>query len=76
MCVPGLVAAFRKEMEAPEHSAFTHWGATSQDIIDTALMLRMRQALTLAETDIKNHPNFAFKSSGEICRSANACAHL
>jgi 3-carboxy-cis,cis-muconate cycloisomerase len=53
VCVPGLVAAFRKEMEAPEHSAFTHWGATSQDIIDTALMLRMRQALTLAETDIK-----------------------
>jgi 3-carboxy-cis,cis-muconate cycloisomerase len=53
VCVPGLVSAFRKEMEAPEHSAFTHWGATSQDIIDTALMLRMRQALTLAETDIK-----------------------
>ena len=53
VCLPGLVAAFRKEMEAPEHSAFAHWGATSQDIIDTALMLRMRQALTLAETDIK-----------------------
>ena len=53
VCVPGLVAAFRKEMEAPVHSAFVHWGATSQDIIDTALMLRMRQALTLAETDIK-----------------------
>ena len=53
VCVPGLVAAFRKEMKAPEHSAFAHWGATSQDIIDTALMLRMRQALTLAETDIK-----------------------
>ncbi|MDA9265161.1 lyase family protein [bacterium] len=53
VCVPGLVAAFRKEMEAPEHSAFAHWGATSQDIIDTALMLRMRQALTLAETDLK-----------------------
>ena len=53
VCVPGLVTAFRKEMEAPEHSAFAHWGATSQDIIDTALMLRIRQALTLAETDIK-----------------------
>jgi len=53
VCVPGLVQAFRKEMEAPEHSAFAHWGATSQDIIDTALMLRIRQALALAETDIK-----------------------
>lgn len=51
--VPGLVAAFCKEMEAPEHSAYVHWGATSQDIIDTGLMLRLRQALVLAETDIK-----------------------
>lgn len=51
--VPALVAAFRKEMEAPEHSAFVHWGATSQDIMDTALMLRLRQALVLAEADIK-----------------------
>jgi 3-carboxy-cis,cis-muconate cycloisomerase len=51
--LPGLIAAFRKEMEAPEHSAYVHWGATSQDIIDTALMLRLRQALLLAESDIK-----------------------
>ena len=47
--VPGLVAAFRAEMNAPEHAQFVHWGATSQDIIDTALMLRLRQALALAE---------------------------
>ena len=40
--VPGLVAAFRKAMEAPEHSQYIHWGATSQDIIDTGLMLRLR----------------------------------
>jgi 3-carboxy-cis,cis-muconate cycloisomerase len=51
--VPGLLAAFRKEMQAPEHSAYVHWGATSQDIIDTGLMLRMRQALVLAEADLK-----------------------
>lgn len=51
--VPGLVAAFRKEMEAPEHSTYVHWGATSQDIIDTGLMLRLRQALILAEADIR-----------------------
>ncbi|MEM6939433.1 MAG: lyase family protein [Pseudomonadota bacterium] len=51
--VPGLVAAFRAEMNAPEHAAFVHWGATSQDIIDTALMLRLRQALALAEADLK-----------------------
>lgn len=41
--VPGLVAAFRKAIEAPEHAQYVHWGATSQDIIDTGLMLRLRQ---------------------------------
>jgi 3-carboxy-cis,cis-muconate cycloisomerase len=50
--VPGLVAAFRAEMNAPEHAQFVHWGATSQDIIDTGLMLRLRQLLLLAEDDI------------------------
>lgn len=47
--VPGLVAAFRSAMEAPEHAQYAHWGATSQDIIDTALMLRLRQMLALQE---------------------------
>lgn len=47
VCVPALVAAFRKEMEAPEHAQYAHWGATSQDIIDTGLALRLRQALAL-----------------------------
>ena len=51
--VPGLVAAFRKAMEAPEHAQYIHWGATSQDIIDSGLMLRLRQALMLAEDDLK-----------------------
>ena len=43
--VPGLVAAMRKLLEAPEHAQFLHWGATSQDIMDTGLMLRIRQML-------------------------------
>lgn len=51
--VPGLVAAFRDEMKAPEHAQYVHWGATSQDIIDTGLMLRLRQALSLVETDLR-----------------------
>ncbi len=51
--VPGLVAAFRAEMNAPEHAQFVHWGATSQDIIDTGLMLRLRQLLLLAEADLR-----------------------
>ncbi|MGB3245350.1 MAG: lyase family protein [Sulfitobacter sp.] len=51
--VPGLVAAFRAEMNAPEHAQYAHWGATSQDIMDSGLMLRLRQALTLAESDLR-----------------------
>ncbi len=50
--VPGLVAAIRKALDAPEHAGHLHWGATSQDIQDTALMLRMRQALALIEARI------------------------
>ena len=51
--VPGLVAAFRQEMQAPEHAQYVHWGATSQDIIDTGTILRLRQALLLAEDDLR-----------------------
>jgi 3-carboxy-cis,cis-muconate cycloisomerase len=54
VAVPGLVAAFRAEMNAPEHAQYVHWGATSQDIIDTGLMLRLRQTLALAEADIRD----------------------
>ena len=41
--VPGLIAAFRKAMQAPEHAQYLHWGATSQDIMDSALALRLRR---------------------------------
>ncbi len=47
--LPGLVTAMRKALEAPEHAQYLHWGATSQDIQDTAQSLRMRQILVLIE---------------------------
>ena len=47
--VPGLVTAFRAAMNAPEHAQYAHWGATSQDITDTALMLRLARMLALQE---------------------------
>jgi len=47
--VPALVKAMRKAMEAPEHAQFLHFGATTQDIMDTALALRLRQVLALIE---------------------------
>jgi len=49
VCVPALITAFRQEMEAPDHAQYAHWGVTSQDIIDTGLALRLRQALALIE---------------------------
>ncbi|MEM9577994.1 MAG: lyase family protein [Pseudomonadota bacterium] len=53
VCIRALVSAFRAEMNAPEHAQYVHWGATSQDIIDTGLMLRLRQLLSLAEADLR-----------------------
>ncbi len=47
--VPGLVAAFQSALNAPEHARYVHFGATSQDIVDTALMLRLRQFTTLLD---------------------------
>lgn len=51
--VPGLVAEMRKALEAPEHAQYLHWGATSQDIQDTAQSLRLRQVLTLIEARLR-----------------------
>jgi 3-carboxy-cis,cis-muconate cycloisomerase len=36
----------------PEASKYVHWGATSQDIIDTATVLQLRDALTLIENGL------------------------
>lgn len=46
--VPALLAALRADL-GEEAAGRLHWGATSQDIVDTALMLRLRAALTLIE---------------------------
>lgn len=48
--VPALITAARKEMAAPDHAAWLHFGATSQDIMDTALVLRLRQVVRILNT--------------------------
>lgn len=48
--VPALLAAFRKAANAPDLMQHVHWGATSQDIIDTALALRLRRLFDLWQT--------------------------
>jgi 3-carboxy-cis,cis-muconate cycloisomerase len=44
-----LVAADNKDA-----AGFVHWGATSQDAIDTALVLQLREALPLISGDLAN----------------------
>lgn len=51
--VPALIKAFHAATDAPEHAQYFHWGATSQDIIDTALILRLKQVLAIFETRLK-----------------------
>lgn len=41
--IPAFLAAFRKAAEAPEMMQYLHWGATSQDITDTAQALLLRR---------------------------------
>ena len=45
--VPALVTAFRQAAQAPAQTDWLHWGATSQDIIDTGLALRLKRLLVL-----------------------------
>ena len=42
--IPALLAAFRKAVGPCD---YLHWGATSQDIIDTGLALRLRRVLDI-----------------------------
>ncbi|AZO13705.1 3-carboxy-cis,cis-muconate cycloisomerase [Mesorhizobium sp. M2A.F.Ca.ET.043.05.1.1] len=42
--VPELVRQIKAAVGAP-HDAYVHFGATSQDVIDTSLVLRLRQAI-------------------------------
>jgi len=50
--VPALVAAFRDLMQAPEHAQHLCHGVPPTDVADCALMLRLRQALSLCETEL------------------------
>jgi 3-carboxy-cis,cis-muconate cycloisomerase len=40
--------------ENKDAASFVHWGATSQDAIDTALVLQLREALPLISGDLDN----------------------
>ena len=52
LIVPSLVASLRDTV--PEaYRAHVHFGATSQDVIDTGLVLRLKQALAILRRDLE-----------------------
>lgn len=51
--VPALVSAFRKAMQAPDLAQYLHWGATSQDILETAQNLRLRRMVAMWDTRLE-----------------------
>ncbi len=50
-----LVAALTRNVAVadPVARGYVHWGATSQDVIDTALVLQLRDALALVDADVE-----------------------
>ncbi|SON53843.1 3-carboxy-cis,cis-muconate cycloisomerase [Hartmannibacter diazotrophicus] len=51
--VPALVKQLRKAVGEP-HSSAVHLGATSQDVIDTSLVLRLKELVALLEARLDN----------------------
>ena len=49
--VVGLVAGLSRA--AGEGGAWTHWGATTQDIMDSATVLQVREGLNLVEAELR-----------------------
>jgi 3-carboxy-cis,cis-muconate cycloisomerase len=53
LAIPLVAALTRAVAEVdPEARGYVHWGATSQDAIDTGLVLQLRDALVLIERDL------------------------
>lgn len=49
--IVGLATQLAKAC-AEEHGGYVHWGATTQDIMDTAVVLQVRSALALVEEEL------------------------
>ncbi len=63
-------------MEAPEHSRYLHWGATSQDIMDTGLALTPAPGVRPVGSAARRSGATAGPSCGTACRSPDGRAHL
>jgi 3-carboxy-cis,cis-muconate cycloisomerase len=71
--VPAFVKALRAAVEAP-HDAHVHHGATSQDVIDTALTLRLKQVLPVIDHRLE-HLVGRFEEIGEKAGDLPLMAH-
>jgi len=54
----------------PDAAKFVHWGATTQDVIDTGLVLQMRDGLKLIEADL----DAIIGSLAKLCEEHRATA--
>lgn len=54
-----LVTTLREQVQAanPEAAAFVHWGATSQDVTDTATVLLLKRAQSILSVDLARLEN-------------------
>lgn len=53
LAIPLVAALTRNVAKADAHAkGYVHWGATSQDAIDTGLVLQLRDALALLDADL------------------------
>ncbi|PWS36687.1 3-carboxy-cis,cis-muconate cycloisomerase [Falsiroseomonas bella] len=50
-CTVGLVKQL-SALAGAEAGRWTHWGATTQDVLDTALVLQLRDAIALLDADL------------------------
>ena len=62
-----MVKALTAQVERKDHDAarFVHWGATSQDAMDTGLVLQLRNALELIDTGLANLSDALARLAGE-----------
>ncbi len=51
--IPALIAELRKAIGNDEHAGYLHFGATTQDIMDTGLVLRLRAVCAIVEARLK-----------------------
>ncbi len=53
----------------PDASRYVHWGATSQDIIDTALVLQLREAVPIVVGDLRRAASAAARHARQHART-------